>query len=324
METATKNLSDYIKDPWPRRAHVERREDHERNTPPKPRVSGLTARFDALKINELTALAGAVGHPPSENFNEFMVWLHKGSQLLKAVGIDMLQEPILVQTLLGPLNCHMLGFDDDVTQMLKRVVQKHFKLSSELATLKGIARLPGEAPAKLANKTQTYIRFTGGSANVEDLKQIVLEALPPGVSEWMNAWCENGGRDVPWDEWIAKIETAVKQQEGTPVSELHTQLGQWKTEGPGYSPRGRGRGWRGRGLNRGRGGDRDSAWVPSGVLKQENLNLKGEIERLQAQLQACMIGKESQQEKDKTVTKVARATVLTSGLNDPVATDLVA
>ncbi|KAH1172622.1 hypothetical protein KIL84_017577 [Mauremys mutica] len=91
-----------------------------------------------------------------------MAWLHKCSEFLKAVGTDMLQEPIVVQTLLGPPTCYTLGFDDNVTQMIKRVVQKHCKLASELATLKGITGMPGEAPAKLADRIQTYTGLTAG------------------------------------------------------------------------------------------------------------------------------------------------------------------
>lgn len=74
-------------------------------------------------------------------------------------------------------------------------------------------------------------------------------------------------------------------------------------------------------MNKGRGGNRESEWVTPGVLKQENLDLKGEIEKLRAQLQACMTGKESRKEEDKTGMKVAQATVLASGLNDPNVTN---
>lgn len=52
--------------------------------------------------------------------------------------------------------------------------------------------------------------LTAGSIEPEELKQILLQALLPGVAEWMNAWYVNEGIDMPWAEWVEKVDLAGK------------------------------------------------------------------------------------------------------------------
>lgn len=52
--------------------------------------------------------------------------------------------------------------------------------------------------------------LTAGSIELEELKQILLQAGLPGVAERMNAWCVNEGIDRPWAEWMEKVDLAGK------------------------------------------------------------------------------------------------------------------
>ncbi|KAH1179959.1 hypothetical protein KIL84_006009 [Mauremys mutica] len=173
------------------------------------------------------------------------------------------------------------GTETDVTDGLRGsnpAPEEKFSLSVSLhKTSTRTPRVTVHPASRLPSQESTGYRSRG------------FEATCFGGDRTDGCLVENGGRDVFGNEWIEKVETAVKWREGTPVSELRTQLGQWKTEGPGYPPRGCG--WRGRGMNRGRGVNRQSEWV-----SPETGDLKGENEKLRAQLQACLIGKESRKQ----------------------------
>lgn len=99
-----------------------------------------------------------------------------------------------------------------------------------MTILRTFSILPGKIPVRLAERVKAFYEIIeDNKIDQETLKAIVLQALPPGVSEWMNAWCEDGGKRLPISEWLGKIETDIKRHEGPPVTELWTQLKQWKT-----------------------------------------------------------------------------------------------